>query len=185
MANARKILKWTSITLVLSAAITFGLISYVNHWEAKNEQASAKPKEEKAEKVEEKPVAQSSNQSQDFQMAPNKESQTQYVAETDIESRLHEMTHQKVIADERWGSIPMTDQNIEAAIKLVEENKDHLQHYDFYIQVLNKWKSEDFSNCVTVHNQIWEWQGGQLGKATRLATDQEEQDYINKKSNKQ
>ncbi|MGG2065864.1 DUF6241 domain-containing protein [Bacillus sp. S14(2024)] len=185
MANAKKILKWTSITLVLSATVTFGIVSYVNNLDAKPKQASSKPKEEKVEKVEAKPVSQSSNQSQEYQMAPNKsakEQNYQYATDTDIESRFHEMTHQKVIADERWGYIPMTPENIEAVIKLVESNKDQLHHYDFYIQVLNKWKSGDFSNCVDVHNQVWEWQGGQLGKATRLATAQEEQDYINKKT---
>ena len=180
MANAKKILKWTSITLVLSAAATFGVVSYINSWEAKHEQASSKPKEEKVAKEEAKPVS----QSKDFQMTPNNSSQTKTATETEIESRLHEMTHQKVIADERWGYIQMTPENIEAAIKLVQDSKDNLQHYDYYIQVLNKWKSGDFSNCVDVHNQIWEWQGGQLGKATRLATAQEEQDYINKKTAK-
>ncbi|MFV8828220.1 DUF6241 domain-containing protein [Alkalihalobacterium sp. APHAB7] len=36
----------------------------------------------------------------------------------------------------------------------------------------------DFSQAVYDHNVIWEIQGGTVGKATRLLTEEEEREYI-------
>ncbi|WP_416826451.1 DUF6241 domain-containing protein [Ectobacillus polymachus] len=40
------------------------------------------------------------------------------------------------------------------------------------------WKKGDFSNSVDVHNKIWNWQGGNIGAATRLLTADEENRFI-------
>ncbi|WP_051317077.1 DUF6241 domain-containing protein [Ectobacillus panaciterrae] len=186
----KKFAIWTSLSIGVLAAGGYGVNSYISNWE--KGQGIKQVKEVAADQTEEKkmevksaptPTPQPELQPQPVQ-APAPEPQPQKATDADIQSRMHEMTHQKVIADQRWGYIPMTPENIDTTIKLVEYSKDSLEHYDFYMVALNKWKAGDFSNCVTVHNQLWKWQGGELGKATRLATAQEEQAYINQQTNR-
>ncbi|MBT2654199.1 hypothetical protein J7E81_02935 [Bacillus sp. ISL-18] len=91
---------------------------------------------------------------------------------------LHAMTHQKVAADEKWGGYRITEEDINLMLRTLEVT--NYDHEDYYRKVLTSWKRGDFSNAVEVHNKIWEWQGGNIGKATRLLTPQEEKEYIKK-----
>ncbi|MBO9130811.1 DUF6241 domain-containing protein [Bacillus sp. 165] len=169
---------FASIGILASAVIA--VQSYINNWE-ENHIIEEADEEIVVDRVELEEPAESVTPPQP---APVVETQPEKSTDEDIQHRMHEMTHQKVIAEQRWGYIPMTPESIETTIQLVEYSNDNLEHYDFYIEALHKWQAGDFSNCVYVHNQIWEWEGGELGKATRLATAQEEQDFISSKSKK-
>lgn len=46
------------------------------------------------------------------------------------------------------------------------------------LDILEPWTTRDFSNAVSAHNRIWAYQKGNIGKATRLLTPQEELEYI-------
>ena len=94
----------------------------------------------------------------------------------DMQLYLHEMTHNKVHADIKFGSRPLTSESIARLIEIVEKNR--YPDEKFYLETLGAWQEGNFSNAVEVHNTIWGWHSGTIGKATRLMTPQEEQDYI-------
>ena len=97
--------------------------------------------------------------------------------EFDVQLYLHEMTHNKVYADVKRGSRPLTSDSIARLIEIVEKNS--YRDEKFYLETLAAWQEGNFSNAVEVHNTIWGWHGGTVGKATRLMTPQEEQNYAN------
>lgn len=101
---------------------------------------------------------------------PTKKSEKQYM------QVIHNMTHQKVEAHEKWGSEKITDKKIDEMLEILDE--ENYVNEKFFREVLNAWKDGDFSNAVVVHNTIWEWQGGTLGEAKRLMTPEEEKEYI-------
>lgn len=98
------------------------------------------------------------------------------MSEKEFMQTMHEMTHQKVKASEKWGFTPMTPQQIEKMLLILD--KADYKHEDFYREALNAWKNGDFSNAVEVHNTIWEWQGGTIGKAYGLMSPEEEREYL-------
>ena len=99
--------------------------------------------------------------------------------EGEVQTYLHRMTHQKIVAEEKRGAIEMSPQNIQNMLTIVRENAGNYEHSDFYEESLTAWEQGDFSNAVTVHNTIWNWHDGTVGKATGLMTPQQEADYVN------
>lgn len=89
---------------------------------------------------------------------------------------LHNMTHQKVYAESKKGSMQITNEKIEELLSQVEASD--FDHKGYYTIILTDWKNGDFSNAVEVHNLIWSIQGGTIGKAERLLTEEEEKAYI-------
>lgn len=99
------------------------------------------------------------------------------MSDYEMQLYLHEMTHNKVYADVKFGSRPLTADSVAKLIEIVLANS--YQDEKFYLETLSAWQEGNFSNAVDVHNTIWSWHGGTIGKATRLMTDQEEQEYAN------
>ena len=93
-----------------------------------------------------------------------------------FQQQLHEMTHQKVYADDKWGATQITDALIDDMIATLE--REMFENEAFYLEVLTAWNEGNFDNAVDAHNEIWSLQGGSIGQATRLLTPQEEKDYI-------
>ncbi|MET3110514.1 hypothetical protein ABHD89_000902 [Salinicoccus halitifaciens] len=89
---------------------------------------------------------------------------------------LHHMTHQKVRASPKWGSLAITDERIEQMYETAEASD--YTYRKFYMRALEDWMEGDFSNAVQVHNIIWTEQNGNVGKATGLMTPEEEEEYI-------
>jgi len=106
------------------------------------------------------------------------EQQIEFMDEKQFQQILHEMTHQKVKADVKWGFTPMTEEQIDRMLRILE-NSD-FEHEEFYRDALTAWKNGDFSNAVEVHNTIWKWQNGTIGKAYGLMTEEEEEEYLKK-----
>lgn len=90
------------------------------------------------------------------------------MTETEVQIYIHHMTHQNVEAQPKWGFVETTPQNIENLLTIVQANQDAYEYSEFYIDVLEKWETGDFSNSVEVHNTIWNWHGGTIGRATGL-----------------
>ena len=93
-----------------------------------------------------------------------------------FEQGIHEMTHQKVYAEDKWGAFEMKEENINMLLSVLDETE--MENEDSYREILNKWKNGDFSNSVEVHNSIWSSNEGDIGKAERLATPEEEKTYV-------
>ncbi|MFT9818253.1 DUF6241 domain-containing protein [Lysinibacillus sp. NPDC056185] len=92
---------------------------------------------------------------------------------------IQEMSHQKIIADEKESSIMITPERIETLLQMVEENKDGYEHSDKYLDILNRWKQGDFKMVDKDHNDMWFIQGTKEGGiSTGIATKEQEKDYI-------
>ena len=74
----------------------------------------------------------------------------------------------------------MSEENIGNMLKIVKENYDHYKHSDFYEKTLLSWQEGDFSNAVSVHNTIWNWHNGTVGRATGLMSAEQEAEYVEK-----
>ncbi|MEK4198844.1 DUF6241 domain-containing protein [Cytobacillus sp. FSL K6-0265] len=91
---------------------------------------------------------------------------------------MHKMTHQKVKASEKWGSVRMTEQAIEEVRKTIENNQ--FEHEEELLAILDKWSKGDFSNVDNDHNYFWSLQNGTIGKATGILSPEEEAAFIEK-----
>lgn len=102
------------------------------------------------------------------------------MSEVEVQYAIHHMSHQKVKADKKWGHLQITPERIERLIEVVQANEQEYDHSSLYINILNRWKENDFSSAVSDHNKLWELQGGNIGEAKRLLSANEERKYIEK-----
>jgi hypothetical protein len=102
------------------------------------------------------------------------------MSEDEVQNAIHHMSHQKVKADKKWGELQITPERIEQLLEVVTANESKFDHSSMYLEILNRWKDNDFSSAVTDHNKMWKLQDGSIGKARRLLTQAEEQKYIDK-----
>ncbi|MBB6447634.1 DUF6241 domain-containing protein [Bacillus benzoevorans] len=102
------------------------------------------------------------------------------MSEVEIQYVIHHMSHQKVKADKKWGQLQITPERIDRLIKVVQVNKQEYDYPSLYINILNRWKENDFSSAVSDHNKLWEIQAGNIGEAKRLLSPKEEKEYIEK-----
>lgn len=100
--------------------------------------------------------------------------------ESTVQINMHRMTHQKIKASKKTGVIEMTPANIEGLLVIVRANANHYEHAEFYEAALMNWQKGDFSNAVTVHNTIWDWHNGTVGRATGLMNEEEEREFVEK-----
>lgn len=97
-------------------------------------------------------------------------------SEYEVYNVMHQMTHQKVKADDKWGAIPMTKENIDAVHKAL--NDSQFTYKKDLLQIIEKWQNNDFSAADEDHNFFWKLQGGNVGKAYGLLSPEEEQEFI-------
>lgn len=102
----------------------------------------------------------------------------QWWNEIDVQDTIHKMSHQKVIASMKRGSIEITKTRLENLSKAIEQNRDHLDNYGVYRAIVDKWIKGDFKKADQDHNAIWEMQDGEIGQATGVASKEEEKEYI-------
>lgn len=96
----------------------------------------------------------------------------------DVQDAIHYMSHQKVEANQKWGSLEITKENVEMLDRIIETDKDKLIAYPVYRDILDRWLVGDFSEAVDDHNDMWELQDGNIGKATGLLHPDEEKEYV-------
>ncbi|MFG6149258.1 DUF6241 domain-containing protein [Halobacillus sp. B23F22_1] len=95
----------------------------------------------------------------------------------DFQEYIHKMSHQKVVANDKWGFYKITEERINWLSSAL--NEAELSHKSVYEQILNKWSQGDFSSVDEDHNKMWSLQGGNVGKATGILSESEEEEYIN------
>ncbi len=96
-----------------------------------------------------------------------------------IQEVIQQMSHQKIIADEKEKSIMITPIRIDTLIQMVEENKDEYEYDDKYLDILKRWKTGDFSAVDDDHNAMMRVQGSKtVGAATGIASEEQEIQYI-------
>ncbi|MEH7275654.1 DUF6241 domain-containing protein [Neobacillus vireti] len=101
------------------------------------------------------------------------------MSEGKLIQEVHNMTHQKVKADKKWGASEITAEKVEKLYEVIK-NKDFKKssNKQMLLDILEPWRIKDFTNAVSAHNRIWNYQNGNIGKATRLLTPKEELKYI-------
>lgn len=100
-----------------------------------------------------------------------------YMLEGDLRKTIHYMSHQKVHADHKFGrKILIEKDKVESLYKMLDNYE--YKHEGLYREILSEWKEGNFENAVEHHNALWEIDGGNKGKATRLLTKDEEKYYI-------
>lgn len=102
------------------------------------------------------------------------------MSEQQFQLRLHQMTHQKVVADEKRGAVEMTPETIEKMLVIVKANQGIYERALFYEMELINWKEGDFSNAAEFHNVIWKLHQGVDGEATGLMSEQQEARFVEK-----
>lgn len=103
------------------------------------------------------------------------------MSEEELLNEVHGMTHQKVEADQKWGSSEITRDKVQTMFTVVQEKsfKDG-EIKSILLSILEPWTKGDFSDAVEEHNLIWSYKDGNVGEAERLLTPVEEQEYIEK-----
>ncbi|MCQ6275676.1 hypothetical protein JMM81_11975 [Bacillus sp. V3B] len=100
------------------------------------------------------------------------------ISEEQVQQIIHNMSHQKIRAEDKWGFTPLTLERVERLLEVVNANQ--YEQADLYLDILNRWKEADFSQADRDHNAIWRLQNGTIGEATGLLTIEEEQELIKK-----
>lgn len=98
------------------------------------------------------------------------------LSEDEILNYMHGMSHQKVVAEEKWIHYEMTNERIQYLISVIE-NRSY-ENEDLYLMILKRWADGDFSRADKDHNEIWNLQGGTIGKAIGVLTPEEEKQYL-------
>ncbi|KON67691.1 hypothetical protein AKG34_01780 [Peribacillus butanolivorans] len=89
---------------------------------------------------------------------------------------MHHLTHQKVIAEEKWGAVEMNSENINAVYEIVNDS-DFMLKGDL-LNIVTGWKEGNFDNVAQDHNYFWEYQNGTVGRATGTLNSNEEAKFI-------
>ncbi|WP_100012834.1 DUF6241 domain-containing protein [Lentibacillus sediminis] len=95
---------------------------------------------------------------------------------------LHAMSHQKVKAEQKFGFYQITEERINWLVEAVDESG--LDVESSYMDILNRWAEGDFSQVVDDHNLLYReasMESGELGWATDVLSEEEEQAYIENK----
>ncbi|MBD3109153.1 hypothetical protein IEO70_12420 [Bacillus sp. AGMB 02131] len=100
------------------------------------------------------------------------------VTDSKVQSVIHKMSHQKIEADKKWGSLEITKDRLQFLSSEIDENKGNLKHYKTYRDIIDRWLKGDFSRADHDHNAIWRLQNGTIGEATGLLNEAEEAAYI-------
>ena len=103
--------------------------------------------------------------------------------EDEIMDAIHKMSHQKVVSSKKWGAIPLTPGRVNQLLKVVQKNEKNYDHSSVYKEILERWSQGDFSSVDEDHNEIWNLQGGTVGKAVGILSVEEEKKYIEENFN--
>lgn len=98
-------------------------------------------------------------------------------SEKDIADILHNMTHQKVRSEEKWGFVQITEVNLLAVKQVLQENPSFNQNIDM-LAIVTGWLNHNFGNVVVEHNLIWERKNGSVGKAYGILSPSEEEALV-------
>jgi hypothetical protein len=89
---------------------------------------------------------------------------------------MHNMTHKKVKAEEKWGAVPMIPDTINKVYDIVV-NSQFEQKNDL-LAILAKWKDGHFRQIDIDHNYFWNYKDGTIGKAYGVMSKSEEDTFI-------
>ncbi|WP_338751225.1 DUF6241 domain-containing protein [Bacillus sp. FJAT-52991] len=99
--------------------------------------------------------------------------------EQEVLDVMNKMTHQFVIADDKWGAVEMTPERIDQLTEIVSVND--YPNKERILSILEKWKKGNFETVDDDHNVIWNMQDGNIGEAKGVMSEKEQEAF--KKNN--
>lgn len=164
-----------TITAVLIIGAGWYLVSdFLEVTESKNDEIK------KTASKTEKPVEEhetDSNEVRDVNLNPfGERKEISDLTDSNYQDYIHKMSHQKVIADTKWGFHEITDERIYWLLEGMAELQ--LEYADVYQRILAKWADGDFLEVDNDHNTIWKLQGGTVGEATGILSEEDEGEFI-------
>ncbi len=178
MKTLFKILGIIAGMAVVGVGLTYGMLYYMNHSKptAKKTSPAAPAVEVLADsnvKAEDAKLLENGNYS-----LPNSGFNKNFKwTDENIQTALHEMTHQKTKADQKWGYIFITQERIESLLDIV--NSNDLVQRSAYIDILERWKQGKYEKVDADHNKIWKLQSGNLGEGKGIMSQAEQKELIN------
>lgn len=142
---------------------------------------SSKPDEEVVKEIVEvdhKDIDKKEEKEQEYVNPFNQKYKQEELTDRHYQDYLHKMSHQKVVADTKWGFYLITDDRIDWLLESLGVTYESLDEGKIYRDILNKWKDGDFSRVDQDHNAIWKLQGGSIGEATGILNTDEEKEYV-------
>ncbi|MEH7460058.1 PRK06770 family protein [Bacillus sp. JJ1127] len=179
MKTLLKILGVIAGMAVIGVAITYGLLYYMNHSKpiAKKVPTAAPAVEVLADskvKAENAKLLENGNYS-----LPNSDFNKNFKwTDEKVQIALHEMAHQKVKADQKWGYIFITQERIESLLEIVKSND--LGHTNTYVDILERWNQGKYEKVDKDHNTIWKLQSGNLGEGKGVMSQAEQKELVDK-----
>ncbi|MFD1031333.1 DUF6241 domain-containing protein [Metaplanococcus flavidus] len=169
----------TILTTITISILTLAVIAGAGYWFIQDFTSNdAEEISAVADQIEERKLSDDTVEASDSEGTADKP--VEDMPEGKLQTYLHQMTHQKIVAAKKIGAVEMTDENIENMLRIVRGNKEFYEHSEFYEETLVAWEKGDFSNAVSAHNTIWNWHGGTVGRATGLMSAEQEQAFVEK-----
>lgn len=176
-----KIILWLLLSTLIIVIGVFGIKVYLDFNEPSLHVEESPDEEEVNEVVEVGRVEESDlneNEEKEYLNPFHEAYKQEDLADRNFQDYIHKMSHQKVIADTKWGFYLITEERIDFLLESLEVNYDSLNEGKIYREILMRWKNEDFSRVDQDHNAIWGLQGGSIGEATGILSAEEEKRYI-------
>ncbi|GAB6412517.1 PRK06770 family protein [Bacillus cereus] len=170
---AKKVLIWLGSivgVVALTIGVTFGILHFADNPADQKASAEIDTSEYKEAPVEKEVMTKQIDGV--FMNLPITESSS----EEEVITAMHHMTHQKVIAQKKWGVIPMSRKN-------AEKVRDILSNSNFgkkqeLLAIAERWVKGDYSQVVQDHNYFWSIQDGSVGKATGVLDLASEKEFV-------
>lgn len=101
---------------------------------------------------------------------------TESSTEDEVIKAMHHMTHQKLVATQKGGTIPMSKKNAEKIRDIIKDG--NFEKKEELLAITERWINRDFSKIVEDHNYFWTSQEGNVGKATGVMDAASEQTFV-------
>lgn len=101
---------------------------------------------------------------------------TENSTEEEVIKAMHHMTHQKIVAEQKWGTIPMSKKNAEKVRDILKNS--NFEKKEELLAIAERWVNRDFSKIVEDHNYFWDTQEGNIGRATGVMDPVAEQSFV-------
>jgi len=154
----KKVISVIAAVIIVFAIVTFGSYEIFLSLQKQSEKPSAKV--EKEVPKENKPVQQKDNT--DFTVIGDYD----FTREEAIYNLMHYMINTKIKSDVIWGTLELTKNRVHILADAV--NASSWSDKNQLLEILNRWKNDDFSLAVEDHNYILDKLGGKDGKATGI-----------------
>ncbi|MGE7935793.1 PRK06770 family protein [Bacillus paramycoides] len=155
----KKVLTWLGLVAamgVLTVGVTFGMLELADNPADKQANAEIDTSEYKTVPPEPEAVAVGG--------ALTALSINEYSYQEQVIKEMHHMTHQKVVAEQKWGAIPMSKKNSVIVRDIIKNS--NFEKKEELLAIAERWANGDFSKIVEDHNYFWTTQEGSIGKAT-------------------